>query len=376
MPKISAFAHVHGQHNYMKKPFAPIGCAVQIHVKPKNRRTWDAHTEAGFNLRTSMEHHGCFKIYVTKTRATRVSDTVFFKHQYITNPTVSPESLVVAAAQQLTSTQKGNIMAGNETAEALKKVSELFTKIAEAKANVAKAKEQQNRIRTHPAARRAIPLPRVAEQNLRVELSIPSLDKAPKADCCIVQIVVNPTTSWFDAQSPVTFSQSWPPRVDAQSSAARSNYILQDKEEKEEPQWYNTHSRTMSIMQESMLGCVDISKPTYIVSQDLGLLNYREKPTFKISAKQLSTHKIPMTWFCEMANSILGEKGELLKYRHLIVNPKTKAVWAHLYGNEIGQLAQGDGLYSWMILVYSVDYATIILQLSKQKNALCFISVT
>ena len=37
IPKISAFAHVHGQHDYMKKPFAPIGCAVQVHVKPRNR---------------------------------------------------------------------------------------------------------------------------------------------------------------------------------------------------------------------------------------------------------------------------------------------------------------------------------------------------
>jgi hypothetical protein len=141
-PKISAFAHVHSQQDYMKKPFAPIGCAVQIHIKPKNRRTWDTHIEEGFNLGTSMEHHQCFKIYITKTRATRVSDTVFFKHQYSTNPTVSPESLVVAAAQQLTSALKGNIPAGNETAEALKKVSKLFTKIAEAKANLAKAKEQ------------------------------------------------------------------------------------------------------------------------------------------------------------------------------------------------------------------------------------------
>ncbi len=35
-----------------------------------------------------------------------------------------------------------------------------------------------------------------------------------------------------------------------------------------------------------------------------------------------------------------------------------------------------DGLYSWTILVYSVDYATIPLQLCKQKNALCFITVT
>jgi hypothetical protein len=97
----------------------------------------------------------------------------------------------------------------------------------------------------------------------------------------------------------------------------------------------------MSIMQEAMLACVDISKPTYIVSQDLGLLNYRERPTFKILAKQLSARKIPMTWFCETANSMLGEKGKHLKYCHLMGNPKTKAVWAHSYGNEIGQLAQG-----------------------------------
>jgi hypothetical protein len=150
VPKILAFAHVHGQHDYMKEPFVPIGCAVQVHVKPTNRRTWDAHTEAGYNLATSMEHHQCFKIYVTKTRATTVSDTVFIKHQYITNPVVSPESLVVAAAQQLTTALKGNIPTGNETAEALMKVSKLFIKIAEAKAAVAKAKEQRNRSRTQP----------------------------------------------------------------------------------------------------------------------------------------------------------------------------------------------------------------------------------
>jgi hypothetical protein len=82
VPKISVFAHVHDQHDYMKKPFAPIGCAVQVHAKPTNRQTWDTHTEAGYNLGTSMEHHRCFKIYVPKTRATRVSNTVFFKHQY------------------------------------------------------------------------------------------------------------------------------------------------------------------------------------------------------------------------------------------------------------------------------------------------------
>jgi hypothetical protein len=56
-----------------------------------------------------------------KTRATRTSDTVFFKHQYITNSTVSPESHVIAAAQQLATALKGNIPTCNEMAEALKR---------------------------------------------------------------------------------------------------------------------------------------------------------------------------------------------------------------------------------------------------------------
>ncbi len=117
-----------------------------------------------------MQHHRCFRVYITKTRATRISNTVYFKHQYITNPTVSPESHVVAVAQQLAMALQGNIPAGNETAEALKKVSNLFTKIAAAKSEVAKAKAQCNRVRATPTAHQTThfprvetPLPRVAD---------------------------------------------------------------------------------------------------------------------------------------------------------------------------------------------------------------------
>jgi hypothetical protein len=66
-----------------------------------------------------MQHHQCFWVYITKTRATRISNTVFFKHQYITNPTVSPGSHIIVAAQQLATALKGNIPAGNKMAEAL-----------------------------------------------------------------------------------------------------------------------------------------------------------------------------------------------------------------------------------------------------------------
>jgi hypothetical protein len=87
-----------------------------------------------------MQHHRCFRVCITKIRATRISDTFFYKHQYITNPSLSPESHVVAAAQQLATALQGNIPAGNKIAEALKKVSDLFTKIAMAKNETAKAK--------------------------------------------------------------------------------------------------------------------------------------------------------------------------------------------------------------------------------------------
>ncbi len=59
------------------------------HVKPKNRQSWDVHADTGFNIGMVMEHHQCFHIYIVKIRATRISDTVFFKHQYITNPQVT-----------------------------------------------------------------------------------------------------------------------------------------------------------------------------------------------------------------------------------------------------------------------------------------------
>jgi hypothetical protein len=79
-----------------------------------------------------------------------------------------------------------------------------------------------------------------------------------------------------------------------------------------------------SIMQEAMLACIDITKPN-----------------FKITAAKMASRKLPMTWLCEMANSVLGKHGKLLEYRHLIANPKTRATLTHLYGNKLGRLAQG-----------------------------------
>jgi hypothetical protein len=89
-----------------------------------------------------MEHHQCFHIYIVKTRATRISNTVFFKHQYITNPQVTPKTLVIKVASNLTSVLKGTVSRNGKTTEALQKFSKLFTKIAAEKSELAKVKAQ------------------------------------------------------------------------------------------------------------------------------------------------------------------------------------------------------------------------------------------
>jgi uncharacterized protein (DUF885 family) len=132
-----------------------------------------------------MEHHRCFRVYITitRTRATRISDTVFFKHQYITNPTVSPESHMVVAAQQLTIALQENITTGNKTAEALRKVSKLFSKIAMAKNKAAKAKANLNRVCATQVAQQAMHLPRVEAPIPRVETPITRVTTNIEAHC-------------------------------------------------------------------------------------------------------------------------------------------------------------------------------------------------
>ncbi len=176
-----AYAHVHGQHDYMKHPFAPLGCAVMAHVKPKNRITWDAHAEMGFNIGTAMEHHQCFHVYIVKTKATRVSDSVFFKHHYITNPQITLETLVIKAAVEHTNVLKGTVSRDGKTAEALQKVSSQFTKIAAAKAATTRARDQM-----HPMAHQPVPLPRVVNRPPTQEDLVPRVPtSSTEADCCV-----------------------------------------------------------------------------------------------------------------------------------------------------------------------------------------------
>jgi hypothetical protein len=98
---ISAWAYHHGSFDYNRMPLAPMGCAVQFHIKPSRRKTFGEHSEDGFYLKTSEEHYRTHVVFCKKTRAKRLADTVFFKHKYITQPMVMPADAIVNALTKL-----------------------------------------------------------------------------------------------------------------------------------------------------------------------------------------------------------------------------------------------------------------------------------
>ncbi len=198
-----------------------------------------------------------------KTRAKRVSDTVFFKHQCITNAQVTPKTLVIKAALDLTSALKGTVSCNGEMAEALEKFSKLLTKIAAAKSAMAKAKEQPDSLQTHPNARLAVPLPRVVNRPPIPASPLSRVPVAPaEADYCkrglgervqIVgmasQVAVLPM-QFVESQYQVQTSENETPRrVTHGPPIGRPNYISHDNNEDNPPHWYNTRSGATSIMQ-------------------------------------------------------------------------------------------------------------------------------
>ena len=97
------------------------------------RRSWDPHSCNRWNVGTSIDHHRCFKVWIKNTGSERDTDTVFSKHKYLKNPIITPKDKVVAAAQILTQTIKGNLTGESEEMEALEEVAEIFEMIANRK---------------------------------------------------------------------------------------------------------------------------------------------------------------------------------------------------------------------------------------------------
>jgi hypothetical protein len=129
-PTVSAYQYVNAPFDYNRMPLATMGCAVQIHGSSERRGTWAANLSDGWYLRTSAEHYRCHVIYAKNTLCKRITDTVNFKHKYITEPTLTPENTIVKALNDLTlALKERRNKKGIEEMDTLQRFDEILNKI-------------------------------------------------------------------------------------------------------------------------------------------------------------------------------------------------------------------------------------------------------
>eukprot|EP00804_Cyclotella_cryptica_P016944 CCRYP_001898-RA/>CCRYP_001898-RA protein AED:0.31 eAED:0.31 QI:0/-1/0/1/-1/0/1/0/441 len=100
-PHISSHTHLYSHHDYNAQPFVPLGMEALVHDKPHRRKTFAQHFTKGYVIGTSYKHYRCWKVWTPSPCTTRLSVTVFFKHKYVTNPSVTPADAIIAATTNL-----------------------------------------------------------------------------------------------------------------------------------------------------------------------------------------------------------------------------------------------------------------------------------
>ena len=88
-PHISAYHQLHGKYDYSSHPIGPLGCKVLVFEPPSVRLTYGPHGEEGFYIGPAMKHYRCFDVWVTKTKHTRVTDTLSW---HLASPLVIPNT--------------------------------------------------------------------------------------------------------------------------------------------------------------------------------------------------------------------------------------------------------------------------------------------
>ena len=280
----SAFEVIYGKHDYNANPWAPLGCAVQVHVMPRNRKSWEPHTKAGYYVGNSVDHYRCHRVWVVDTRSVRVGQTVFFKHKYITQPPVTQSDAVLKATDDICKLLKGSAPVKGEVRTAIDMLMDIFSEQNE-KGIATPTDDHRERMARAHANKKQAEIPDDSEGRPHV---------------------IEP------GDDDVRTSKS--PNV--HHPLRQGSNVIEDDEP---PNFRVTRSR----MRRQLMAAVEISNSCP-------------------SARQASARKFPMQFLCDFAGAVLdADTGELLEYRQLIRNPKYKEDWKYSFGNEIGRLAQG-----------------------------------
>ena len=78
-----------------------MGCRILIHKPVKVCSSWEFRAIPGYYTGPALHHYCCFTVFPSSTRTPQTSNTVEFRHHYITVPTITPEDRVISAIAKL-----------------------------------------------------------------------------------------------------------------------------------------------------------------------------------------------------------------------------------------------------------------------------------
>ncbi len=301
LPTVSAYAYLHGQHNYDRHPFAPLGCKVEAHVMPSNRDTWAKHTVSGYYVGCSHEHYRCHKVYVTSTRHIRTFQMVFFKHKYLTQPTFMSHDALIVAADKLADAISRTMPQNSTTENGIKLLLDIFKQ----QANIAKDRLDAKAKRLNNAATQRV-------QDKRREGTA-----TPPANPATTQRVPAATTTFETEDEP-----------NNQNNGQRNNVPTITQDEEETPTTTRTSHQVLRSETRSLT--------------DEFLYNAMEFPgiTTNITARNTATRNYTKRFITDWANAVIDkETGELMEYKHLLKDPRHRERWQKSFGKEIRRLA-------------------------------------
>jgi hypothetical protein len=98
---MSAYAQLNGHFHFNRTPLAPPGTHIIAHEKPDQRASCNPHGVDGYYLGPALDHYRCYQVHITKTKGTRIVDTVEFFPSKSSMPETSSKDFVSIAALKL-----------------------------------------------------------------------------------------------------------------------------------------------------------------------------------------------------------------------------------------------------------------------------------
>ncbi len=78
------------------------------------------------HIGNAWEHYRCHEVYISSTKCTRISETIFFRHKYLTMPTITPADALIKAADNLVDAILDHLPKNSVTADAVKQLIEIY----------------------------------------------------------------------------------------------------------------------------------------------------------------------------------------------------------------------------------------------------------